>query len=257
MASNKFQSSIRVIAFSIFKKRKTPDADGSPVDILYGAASAKLVTEKTVELVELVADSVPFHAESFKKKAPNPGFGILMLYGIRDSLEEMHYWRNKARELRAEFVSAEFEFEVGDIESGLTDRALLKTTKGRNKFLNVRRMRSALQTEILDSFTAYANADGTGIDDGLDRVSQIATRPDLFDRLLVDDRQLSTLRMLVIPVSDNPDLPGRMRQLAYVKPGVKPVSALQGSGEARIVLPEWMTNIKKAKELRTQKLTKI
>ena len=92
MSAEEFQSSIRVTAFSIFKRRKTPDATGSPVDIICGATTASLVDGT----VELVADSVPFHAESFKNKAPKPGFGILMLYGVRDSLEELHYWRTKA-----------------------------------------------------------------------------------------------------------------------------------------------------------------
>lgn len=239
MASNEFQSSVRVTAFSIFRKRKTPDASGSPVDVLYGASSGRLGDDGKLELV---ADSVPFHAESFKNKAPKPGFGLLMLYGIRDSLEEMQYWRIKAREMGAEFVSADFEFEVGTIEPKLTDRQLLTATAGQNRFLNFRRMKSELQTQVLESFAAYANSDGMESDENLSRVSQIANRPDLFDRLLVDDRDFAALDILVIPVADDDAFPGKMRQLAYVKPGARVLTILQGSSDVRILLPAWMTD---------------
>lgn len=247
MASDDFQSSVRVTAFSVFKRRKTPDATGSPVDVLYGASSGRLGDDGKLELL---ADSVPFHADSFKNKAPKPGFGLLMLYGIRDSLEEMQYWRFKAREMEAEFVCAEFEFEVGTIEPKLTDRQLLKATAGKNRFLNLRRMKSELQTQVLESFSAYANSDGEETDENLSRVSQIANRPDLFDQLLVDDRDLAALDMLVIPVADDEAFPGKMRQLAYVKPGARVVSIVQDSSEARILLPPWMTDTKLAEELR-------
>ena len=247
MASNEFQSSVRVTAFSIFKRRKTPDATGSPVDVLYGASSGRFGDDGKLELL---ADSVPFHSVSFKNKAPKPGFGLLLLYGIRDSLEEMQYWRIKAREMGAEFVYAEFEFEVGTIEPKLTDRQLLKATAGKNRFLNLRRMKSELQIQVLESFLTYAESDGEESDENLSRVSQIANRPDLFDRLLVDDRDFAALDILVIPVADDNELPGKMRQLAYVKPCAKVLSILQGSSDVRILLPAWMTDTKMAKELR-------
>lgn len=239
MASYEFQSSVRGTVFSIFRTRKTPDASGCPVDVLYGASSGRLGDDGKLELL---ADSVPFHAESFKNKAPKPGFGLLMLYGIRDSLEEMQYWRIKAREMGAEFVSAEFEFEVGTIEPKLTDRQLLKATAGKNRFLNMRRMKSDLQTQIFETFSAYANSDGEKSDENLSRVSQIANRPDLFDRLLVDDRDFAALDILVIPVADDDAFPGKMRQLAYVKPGARVLTVLQGSSDVRILLPAWMTD---------------
>lgn len=249
MTSNEFQSSVRVTAFSVFKRRKTPDTVGSPVDILYGASSGRLDDNGKLELL---ADSVPFHAGSFKNKAPKPGFGLLMLYGIRDSLEEMQYWRIKAREMGAEFASAEFEFEVGTIEPKLTDRQLLKATAGKNRFLNLRRMKSELQIQVLESFSAYAKSDGEESDENLSRVSQIANRPDLFDRLLVDDQDFAALDVLVIPVADDDALPGKMRQLAYVKPGAKLLSIQQNSDESQILLPSWMADTRAAEELRKQ-----
>lgn len=247
MASNEFQSSVRLTVFSIFRRRKTPETAGSPVDVLYGASSGRLGDDGKLELL---ADSVPFHSDSFRNKGPRPGFGLLMLYGIRDSLEEMQYWRFKAREMGAEFVCAEFEFEVGTIEPKLTDRQLLKATAGKNRFLNFRRMKSELQTEVLESFSAYAISNGEKADENLSRVSQIANRPDLFDRLLVEDRDFAALDILVIPVADDDALPGKMRQLAYVKPEAKVLSILQKSDESRILLPPWMTDTKMAKELR-------
>lgn len=242
-ASAAYPSTVRVTTFAIYKK---PLKAGGAVEVLHGAMVAPVGDDR---IVNLLAGSVPFHSDQFKAKAPKETCGLLMLYGVRDSLDELHYWRTLARKLGAEFASAELEFEIGHIEPGLTDRALLKSTAGgKTRFLNFRRMKASLQAEVLDRFTAYSMSDGTGIDEELNRVSQIATRPDLFDRLLKEDPDLSKLDILVIPVADDLALPGRMRQLAYVKPGATLVSELHSNSEVRIELPNWM-NIKKATNL--------
>jgi hypothetical protein len=49
-------------------------------------------------------------------------------------------------------------------------------------------------------------------------------------------------------VADDPALPGKLRQLAYVKPGATLVSELQSSSDARILLPAWM-NINRSANL--------
>ena len=236
----KLPSTVKLTAFSIYKRSATA------VTPMYGAVAGRIDDGR----VQLLADSVPFHSASFKDKAPKPGFGMLMLYGVRDTLEEMHFWRTEARKQNAEFAHAEFEFLVGDIEVGLMSRAMLKDAAGKSKFLNLRRMKADLQTSILDNFAAYSKAEGKNIDVDMTRVSQIATRPDLFDRLLQEDSYLSKLDLLVIPVSDDPEVPGRMRQVCYVKPGAEVVSIVQGTDAATLLLPKWMTDTADAKKMR-------
>lgn len=238
----KAPSTIKLITFAIYK------SSADAVEILHGAAWGSRNSDGHIELE---AGSVPFHADSFKDKAPKPGFGLLMLYGVRDSLEEIQHWRAKARELNAEFAYAEFEFDVGQIEVGFTDRAMLKTSAGKNRFLNFRRMKSSLQSEILHKFVSAAESAGEKIDENLNRVSQIATRPDLFDELFFRDRALAKLDVLIIPVADDPGVPGKVRHLAYVRPGARVVSVVQG-GDPQIALPAWMKDKKVARNVRRQ-----
>lgn len=242
-------STVKLTTFSIFRTHGAPGASGSTVETLYGASAARF---NDTNGVELLADSVPFHADAFVDRAPRPGCGLLMLYGIRDTLEEMHYWRTKARELGASFTYAEIEFAVGDIEVGLTDRKKLKDAAGKGRFLNLRRMTASLQSQVLQRFSQYAAAEGRDISEEMSRVSQIATRPDYFDNLFDDDADMGKLDILVVPVADDPAVPGRMRQVAYVRPGAEVVSTVQGSDEATILLPAWMTNKALAKKMRRQ-----
>jgi hypothetical protein len=125
----------------------------------------------------------------------------------------------------------------------LTDRELLSKTDGRNRFLNLRRMRAPLQLDVLKAFQKYVDDERPGASEKeMARVAQISTRPDLFDKLLQDDIELSRLDVLVIPIADNTKFPGKMRQVAYVKPGATVVSVIQGNSNAKISLPKWMTS---------------
>jgi hypothetical protein len=222
-------STVTLTTFAIYK---TTRAGG--VEHLFGAVDSRRAADGAVELL---ASSVPLNAASFKDLAPQVGEGLLMLYG-RDSLEELHRWRAKARAIGAEFSYAEVDVEVGDIQVGLTDRAMLKNAQPKTRFLNVRRMRAGLRLQIADAFSRYAEGeDNTGSGT---RVSQIAMRPDRFGRLFQDDADFGALDVLVIPVADDPDELGKMRSLAYVRPGARVVD-IRHAG-ARIVLPTWMTS---------------
>lgn len=242
-------STVKLTIFSVYKVVGSGAA--ATIKTLAGSVAARFGDNGAVQLL---ADSVPFHSDAFRERAPKPGFGMLMLYGIRDTLEEMHFWRTKAREMQAEFAYAEIEFSVGKIEVGLTDRPKLKAAAGIGSFLNLRRMTSSLQSQVLHKFSEYAVSEGVNINESMSRVSQIATRPDLFDQLLEDDRDLSKLGVLVVPIADDPATPGRMRQVAYVKPGVEIVSIVQGNDQATVLLPNWMTDVNVAKKMRKETL---
>lgn len=246
-------STIKITTFALFKTKGKPGAPGSTIDPLVAVAAR---FNEVSGQIELLAGSVPYHADSFKNRAPKPGCGLLMLYGIRDSLEEMHFWRTRARELGAEIATAEFEIDVGTIEVGLTDRDLLKATNGKNRFLNIRRMKKSLQIDVVTKFAEYVVSEGYELEGSM-RVSEIATRPDLFDRLFEDDNELSKLDILVIPVADDPEVPGRIRQVAYLRPGARVVSEVHGSAGAKILLPAWMIDSSLAKKMREQTAMQI
>lgn len=233
-------STVKLTAFSLFK------SDGNIVTPLIGAVDGRI----NKGTVELLAGSVPFHSDDFQHLAPKAGCGLLQLYGVRDVLEDMQFWRTKARETGAEFASAEIEYEIGTIEVGLADRKVLRDSAGTIRFLNLRRMRASLQSEVLYQLSKYAASEGRNTDEEMSRVSQIASRPDLFDQLLLEDVDLAKLDILVIPVADDASDKAKLRQLGYVRPGAKPVSIVQSNDAASIVLPAWMSDLKLAAEYR-------
>lgn len=241
-------SSIKLTSFAIY--RTTAGADGTPtVSVLHGASDARF--NPATGKIELLADSIPFNTDSFAPFAPKPGHGMLMLYGIRDAADELQKWRAKARELNAEFTYAEFEFDVGKIEVGLTDKKLLRASGDSSRFLNLRRMKSDLQIEILKHFEKYAHEDGMNVKEDMARISQIAMRPNYFDRLFQDYRDARHLDILVIPVADDDvSTPPRIRQAAYVRPGGKLIRTMQGRDDVSLILPAWLSDEKVAKKQR-------
>lgn len=253
-AKEKAPSNVELMTFAIYKFEGK--GDKATVKPLFGAENARFTEDGKVELL---AGHVPFNSPAFKKHAPQPGHGLLMLYGIRDSLEEMQKWRAKARELNAHFAYATVKFEVGYIEVGLTNREKLRhydtldeeVRRWPSRFLNVRRMTADLQLEVLKHFQLFADREKKKVP--MDKVADLATRPDYFDHLFQEDKDFHKhLDILVIPVADNPDAPSRIRTLAYVRPGAKIVGTLQGTDEAAILLPKWMHDLKYAKKLRSE-----
>lgn len=236
--ADKPASSVKLTAFCLYRKKAARGDTPASVEALDGALDARLGADGHVELL---AGPAPFRSKDFVGAAPAPGFGTLMLYGIRDTVEELYRWRNHARQIGADFASAEFEVEVGTLETGLTSRELLHAAGGKNRFLNVRRMTSHLQGQVLQAMRKY--------EPELTRVVEMAQHPELFDRVLLDDPDLRSLDVLVIPVADDPGSPNLMRQVAYVRPGAKVLKVHQGSDQATIYLPSWMSNEKEAKKM--------
>lgn len=234
--SSRVVSTIKLTTFALYSARGT--RTDREVKVIAGATNPRIAQDF---VIELDAANVPFASRAFREREPKEGHGLLMLYGIRDTLDEVMKWRKLAREKpNTFFASAEIEIEVGQLESGLVDRKMLKAQGAEMAFANLRRMTADTQTEILDRFAEYAAQDKLKPKTDMSRISQIAMHPEYFDRLFQDDRAFKHLSIFVIPVADNPEVKGRMRQLAYVRPGAKIVGIKQGSTEARIVLPSWM-----------------
>lgn len=240
----KVVSDIALTSFAVYRVRgKKEDAK---VEVLAGASDARIDENGRVQLL---ASSVPFHAKSFAKRYPADGAGILALYGHRDAMEELAYWRAYAREQNAQFAYVTYNVAVGFINPLLVDRQRLKENPNTG-FLNMRRTMSSLQDEIHEKFYQYVKEERGNADVNMARVSQIATRPDLFDRLLEEDKDLKQLAVVVIPVADDPETPGKIRQLAYIRPGATVLDVRQGVETVDLLLPNWVTDEKVAKKFR-------
>lgn len=231
-------STIRFTTFALYRNVGKRGQTNSFVEVLHGASAGRFGDDGRVELL---AGSAPFNTLAYEKLAPKDGEGLLMLYGHRDALDELQAWRRKARDLDAEMAWATVEVAVGHMETNLIDRASMKAAAGTLRFANVRRMKASLQIDILERFAGYVSAEGGNADSKMSRPVQMATRPDLFVRALEDDADLRALDALVIPVADDPEVPGRIRQVALVRPSAQVVEVRQGSSEASILLPQWMT----------------
>lgn len=248
-AKAKPSAKVALTSFVVYRVNGRAGDPAATVDVLAGGDAARFTPEGKLQLL---ATSAPFHSDAFKERAPKPGHGLLALYGHRDALEELQYWRARAREMKAEFAYCNYDVQVDRITELLVDRKRLLENHDA-KFLNLRRTMSSLQTEIFERFAGYVASEGR-TNMSMTAVSHIATRPDLFDRLFEDDKDFKHLSVFVIPVADDVETPGKMRQMAYVRPGSKVLNVVQGSDQVDVLLPAWLTDEKAAKKVRAQQV---
>lgn len=232
-------ATVKLTSFCLYRVNGKPGAPNveANIEVIAGASSARYGDNGKIQLL---ATSVPFHSESFNSRAPKRGDGILALYGHRDALEELHYWRERARSLKAEFAYVDFEVWVSEISPQLVTRSLLKESGELYRFLNIRRTQAGLQSEILENFQNYIQDEGGRPSSDMARVSQIALRPDLFGRLLSEDDEMKHVTVFVTPIADDDTANGKMRQVAYVRPNVTILNAVQGADNYEILMPSWM-----------------
>lgn len=199
------------------------------IDIDYGAANIEFDGARKI----LTLDHAPLNGG-----LRPPEGGLLLLYGLRDCMEEMRVRRTRARTRGDEFHFAELSVEVGEIPTSKIEREDLKTIR----FANVLRMSAALQSMILTTFAKYIEGEGgdpESLDGSMSAVNQIATRPDLFGRLMEKHPEFKHLDVLVIPVSDDPKRPTFVRQMAIVRSGAQISEMAQNVESSEFVLPDW------------------
>lgn len=214
------QSSIQLTTFAAYVPASKDNGD---LELKFGSSGIQVDKKGHIDLI---ADSVPL-----RSKLVAPGSGLVMLYGHRDTSEELQKKRIEASSLGANFKFAEITVEVGPIFPGIFDESTIKTAR----FANLRRLTANLQQSILDSFQEYAKEEGEIIDADGDRITEIASRPDLFERLLREDKRFKKLEVFVIPVKEG----NMIRQVAYAKSNCKIVSINQNTDSETIVLPKW------------------
>lgn len=239
-------SKVKLTLFSLYRARSS-EGRLRAVERMVGAYDVRLGDDARAEVL---AASVPFNDRRFDPMAPKPGFGMLALFGIRDAIDELQRWRAIGRNSNAEFAYAELWIDVGEIETKLANRASLQAPGHRSRFLNLRRTTVDFQKEVLATFRRYVREEGGDPDATMVRVQDIATRPDLFDRLLYEDPDLRGIDVFVLPLADMIDSPGRMRQVAYLRPGARIVEFAQGSDQVSMYLPTWMSDAGEAQQRR-------
>ena len=184
---------------------------------------------------ELPADKIRVGIDSVKlparKKAP--ANGLMMLYGFRDSLQEMTRQRllltknNPA----VHFHPVSIDFDVGDIYPGIVPMQLV----AKQRFLNIKRSSAEVQKEIRSRFETFIEEEGGSVQD-IKRIQQIAGRPDLFGRL-IESEPFSNVEILVFPVlTDN-----GLRQFAMVTHKACMVELIQNPHSRIIAVPpDWL-----------------
>lgn len=233
-------AAIKLTAFAVYKKKVAHPKSADDIEIIAGASDVKV--DPATGRVQLLAASVPLKTEAMRNRFPRPGCGLLALYGHRDALDELFLWRSFARKAKAEFAFVEFYAVVHELSTQLLDREGIRASEGRLHFANLRRCKVDLQKEILDAFAGFVDEEGGNSAATMSNVVQIATRPDLCFNLLSTDPDFKAMTVFVTPVADDPEVPGRMRQVAYVKPGVEITNVTQGDETCDLVLPAWLTD---------------
>lgn len=236
----KASSSIVLTAIASFTE---PKNGGFDLDVHYGA-SRGVIADDGRRYLEM--SNVPFGRQGLKA----PEGGLLLLYGFRDKLDEMRKRRADARKIGAEFHYCDVEVDVGiAVPAGQVDRSLLN---GRC-FANLNRMSADLQKDILAAFSSYVNEEGGDAAKEMSKIRQIAQRPDLFCRLMDEDPDMKSLKVLVIPVAEDPEFPARVRQLAYVRQGANLLKFDQNEELNVLVLPKWFSTPRKTVDGRASK----
>lgn len=237
---------VRLTSFCVYRVHGKPGEPKASIEVLAGGSDARFTPEGKVQIL---ASSAPFHAKSFAKRMPKVGHGFLALYGRRDALEELQFWRATARSLQAEFAYVDFEVNVGRISESIVEREDYVNDPDLG-FMNIARLKSTSQDDIRQLFASYIEREG-GKPEAMEKVSQIATRPDLFDTLFEEEKAFKNVRLLVTRIADD-EQPGKMRQIGYLRPGASIQLMQQGSDHVDVLLPSWVTDEKMAKKLRKE-----
>lgn len=225
-------SNIYLVSYASFRK----DDKTSKITLYRGVDSCSVDDSG---LVRMVAGNVALPSDC---NLDPPGGGLLMLYGSRDTREEVSLRRMEAREKGLSFEWIEADAEISQIYPGIVNEAILPTID----FVNVRRMSSSLQDTILNYFSGYVSVkyDSTI---SKQRIQQIAQRPDLFDQLC-SEPEFRHINIFVIPIFDG----ARVKQLAYVRPSARIVAVRQDQTDDVVLsLPDWLP-IQSRREERTR-----
>ena len=231
-ASKPSGSRVQLTFFSIFHYRSEAARQLSP---LVGVERVEAGAQG-VPLVEVA--HVPFHSRAMDRHAPHAG-GLLGLFGIRDALEELQHWRAVARHSHADFASLQLQVHVGHVHAGVVTREVLRQDGENLRFLNIRRNAASLQKELLQQFAAWVREEGGDPGVSMASVAQMATRPDLYARVMEQDADFRHVDVLVFALADRADL-RHTRQIAYLRAGARILEWRQDNGAVCLQLPAWM-----------------
>lgn len=194
--------------------------------ILFGANSVQMIEQNSRWRVALTMSNV-----SLDPGVMLPQDGLLLLYG-RDAIPATSSAFKLALEQNAKLQTAILRIEIGEITVGNVTPDELR--KGDVKFLSWTRLSVELQNDIYAYFSRKMNI----TDDNQITLELISSRPDLFEKLLEEDRDFQNIRLFVIPVKDAK----KIRYLAYVprRAAGYLLSVAQGTDSALLLPPIWL-----------------
>jgi hypothetical protein len=243
-------SKVKLTLFSLY--RRVRSANSGVPDALTTMVGADDVVPGEDGRPVVHAASVPFVDRGFDGLAPKAGTGLLALFGIRDTLEQLQHWRTVAQNSKAEFAYAEMWVDVGEVDTRLTTIESLRSPARKSRMVNLRRSTADFQRDLLARFQSFVRAEGGDAAQTMAEVRQMARRPDLFGRLMQEDADFASVDVLVIPLADAMGPISRIRQVAYVRAGVRVVEFQQGSDQCDVQLPVWMAKARRKATVASQ-----
>lgn len=230
---SKSASKVQLTLMCLFRPEGQPHQQRwSPI------VGASQITPADDGKLDIQLASIPFHSRAMDTHAPQAQ-GLLALFGIRDALDELQHWRSVARNSHAEFAYLQLHVDVGEPHKTAVQRQTLRERGASLRFVNVRRSAASFQKELLQQFAQWVAQEGGNPAQDMVHVRQMAQRPDLFERLLLEDPDFQHVDVLIIPLADRAN-PEQVRQVAYVRAGAQILSESQGSERFRLHLPAWM-----------------
>jgi hypothetical protein len=199
--------------------------------ILFGAKLVQMIEQNGRWRIALTLSNV-----SLDPDVTLPQDGLLLLYG-RDAIPATSSAFKLALEQHAKLQTVILRIEIGEINVG--NVTLDDLRKGDVKFLSWTRLSVELQNDIYAYFSKKMNI----TDDNQITLELISSRPDLFEKLLEEDKDFQNIRLFVIPVKDA----RKIRYLAYVprRAAGHLLSVAQGTDSALLLPPTWLerTNV--------------
>lgn len=213
-------STVKLSSFVVYKKLTDPSLYP---DVRYGSNNVQKQSDGSFLFT---LSSVPI-----SKNIPTVKDSLFFLYGFRDTLEEVQKRRAEARDLDMEFRSIEIGVLLENVHHGIVTKADLKHID----FINIRRMSACLQSDILERFASFVKNEG-GDPASMSKVRQIATRPDLWERVINEDPDLREIKLAVVPVADGEN--GKIRYIALARKNILVASFNYDDEDDQICLPE-------------------
>lgn len=180
-----------------------------PSEQTYQFYPAPRQVRKTDGNVVVTLNDVPFPVG-----VPHPKNALTVLYGFRDSLEELQRHLKYARENDMSNIKVSFKMTVRNINMGTTDLSNLNDTD----FLNLRRLQKELSKVIISGVAERLAIEASKTDrraEVVETMLDACRRPDLVCDVIRSEKMFSHIKVVAYMIPDE-DNSNRGRQVATI-----------------------------------------